>query len=57
MRKYGKGKKIRPWMSVRQKLGIILENKVVQNLKLENIVSTKKWSPYIDYWYPLKKEK
>ena len=32
-------------MMVRQKLGIILENKVVQKLKLENNVFNKKWSP------------
>ena len=32
-------------MSVHQKLGMILENKVVQKLKLENNVSNKKWSP------------
>ena len=32
-------------MSVRQKLGIILENKGVQKLKLENNVFNKKWSP------------
>jgi len=30
--------------SVRQKLGIILENKVVQKLELEKIVFCKKWS-------------
>ena len=30
---------------VRQKLGLILENKVVQKLKLENNVFNKKWSP------------
>ena len=30
---------------VRQKLGIILENKVVQKLKLEKNVFYKKWSP------------
>ena len=30
---------------VRQKLGMILENKVVQKLKLEKNVSYKKWSP------------
>ena len=30
---------------VRQKLGMILENKVVQKLKLEKIVFHKKWSP------------
>ena len=30
---------------VRQKLGMILENKVVQKLKLEKIVYYKKWSP------------
>ena len=32
-------------MSVHQKLGIILKNKVVQKLNLENNVFTKKWSP------------
>ena len=32
-------------MSVRQKLGMILENKVVQKLKLEKNVFYKKWSP------------
>ena len=32
-------------MSVHQKLGIILENKVVQKLKLEKNVFYKKWSP------------
>ena len=30
-------------MLVRQKLGMILENKVAQKLKLENNVSAKKW--------------
>ena len=30
---------------VRQKLGMILENKVVQKLKLEKIISFQKWSP------------
>ena len=30
---------------VRQKLGMILENKVVQKLKLEKIFFYKKWSP------------
>ena len=30
---------------VRQNLGMILENKVVQNLKLEKNVFYKKWSP------------
>ena len=30
---------------VRQKLGMILENKVVQKLKLETNVFYKKWSP------------
>ena len=30
---------------VRQKLGMILENKVVQKLKLEKNVFHKKWSP------------
>ena len=32
-------------MSVRQKLGIILENKMVQKYKLENNVFTKNWFP------------
>ena len=32
-------------MSVRQKLGVILESKVVQKLSLEEKVFTKKWSP------------
>ena len=32
-------------MSVHQKLGIILENKVVQKLSLEKNIFTKKWSP------------
>ena len=33
---------------VRQKLGMILENKVVQKLKLERNVFYKKWSPKIE---------
>ena len=32
-------------MSVHQKLGIILESKVVQKLSLEKNDFTKKWSP------------
>ena len=48
-------KKIWQGMSVRQKLGTILENKVVQKLKLENNVFSKKWSPkYVlsnEKWY------
>ena len=32
-------------MSVPQKLDIVLESKVVQNLSLEKIVFNKKWSP------------
>ena len=32
-------------MLVHQKLGIILENKVVQKLSLEKNVFNKKWSP------------
>ena len=32
-------------MTVRQKVGMILENKVVQKLKLENNVLNKKLSP------------
>ena len=43
---YGKiFKKILRGMSVHQKLGIILENKLVQKLSLEKNVFTKKWSP------------
>ena len=38
-------KKILRLMPVRQKLGMILENKVVQKLKLEKKVFYKKWSP------------
>ena len=38
-------KKILRLMPVHQKLGIILENKVVQKLKLEKKVFYKKWSP------------
>ena len=51
---YSNEKKIRRWMSVRQKLFIILENKVVQILKLENNVFTIKWSPNLMF---LKKER
>ena len=32
-------------MSVHQKLGIILESRVIQKLSLEKNVFTKKWSP------------
>ena len=32
-------------MTVCQKLGVILENKVVQKLSLEKNVFNKKWSP------------
>ena len=38
-------KKILRWLTVRQKLGMILENKVVQKLKLEKNLFYKKWSP------------
>ena len=38
-------KKILRLMPVRQKLGKVLENKVVQKLKLEKKVFYKKWSP------------
>ena len=38
-------KKILRLMLVRQKLCMILENKVVQKLKLEKKVFYKKWSP------------
>ena len=34
---------------VRQKLGMILENKVVQKLKLEKNVFYKKWSPKLKF--------
>ena len=37
-------------MPVRQKLGMILENKVVQKLKLEKKVFYKKWSPKWIFW-------
>ena len=35
---------------VRQKLGMILENKVVQKLKLEKKVFYKKWSPKLIFF-------
>ena len=38
-------KKFLQGTSVHQKLGIILENKVVQKLSLEKNVFNKKWSP------------
>ena len=38
-------KKILQCLTVRQKLGMILENKVVQKLKLERNNFNKKWSP------------
>ena len=38
-------KKILRLMPVRQKLGMVLENKVVQKLELEKKVFFKKWSP------------
>ena len=34
-----------------QKLGMILENKVVQKLKLEKIVFYKKWSPKLIFFF------
>ena len=37
-------------MSVHQKLGIILESKVVQKLSLEKNVFTKKWSPKLIFF-------
>jgi hypothetical protein len=37
-------------MSVRQKLGVILESKVVQKLSLEKNVFTKKWSPKLIFF-------
>ena len=39
---------------VRQKLGMILENKVVQKLELEKNVFYKKWSPtliFLNYFF------
>ena len=45
-------------MSVHQKLGIILENKVVQKLSLEKNGFNKKWSPkliLLDDFFFLKK--
>ena len=41
------GPKKQDFWSVSQKLGIILENKVVQKFKLKNYVPTKNWSPYM----------
>ena len=35
---------------VRQKLGMILENKVVHKLKLDKNVSYKKWSPKLIFF-------
>ena len=40
-----KNEKFRQWMSVHQKLGLFLENKEVQKLKLQKIVFNTKWSP------------
>ena len=37
-------------MMVRQKLGMILENKVVQKSKLENNVFHKTWSPKLIFF-------
>ena len=45
-------------MSVHQKLGIILENKVVQKLSLEKNVFIRKWSPklmFLNEFFVLKK--
>ena len=38
---------------VRQKLGMILENKVVQKLELEKNVFYKKWSPKLIFLHEL----
>jgi hypothetical protein len=35
---------------VRQKLGMILENKVVQKLKLEKVFFTKNWHPNLIFF-------
>ena len=37
-------------MTVRQKLDIILENKIVQKLELENNGFSKKWSPKLIFF-------
>ena len=47
-----------PRAPVRQKLGMILENKVVQKLKLEKNIFLQKWSPkliFINDFFFLKK--
>ena len=44
-------------MSVRQKLGVILESKVVQKLILEKNVFTKRWSPKLIFLDEKKKLK
>ena len=44
-------------MTVRQKLGMILENKVFKKLKLENNVLNKKWSPKLIFLYENLKKK
>jgi hypothetical protein len=41
-------------MSVHQKLGIILESKVVQKLNLEKNVFTKKWSSMLKFFLTYK---
>ena len=46
-------RKIHRWMSVRQ-MGIILENKVVQTLKLENNVFAKKCFPKLIFLHEKK---
>ena len=50
-------KKILRGMSVHQKLGIILESKVVQKLSLEKNIFTKKWSPKLIFLNEKKKKK
>ena len=42
---------VRGWAPVRQKLGMILENKVVQKLKLEKNVFPKKWPIFFDFFF------
>ena len=46
-------KKILQGMSVLQKLGIILENKVVQKLSLEKNIFAKKKSPKLIFLYEI----
>ena len=44
-------------MMVRQKLGMILENKVDKKFKLDNIILNKKWSPKLMFLNETQNEK